>query len=132
VTDLTAALADAGLPRCPACTGWPNADNINTNKGLPTTTGCDRCRHTGRAHLTWITAEPTDHPDFGLLSIRFGPAGVAWLLTGPNRIDNDTITVLLADLSAAQVAPPGRIHGVIIDDRRPRVTRPERRQRSAA
>ena len=116
--DLAPALNAAQLTRCPRCTGHSEK---RARDGLPVTTGCEDCHHTGRAHLlTLVVADAADGTDLVALVLKFGPPGSAQTVAATDRpLTKDMADTIVADLTGATLAP-GDLRGLIIDDRRPR------------
>jgi hypothetical protein len=116
--DLAPALNAAQLTRCPRCTGH---EAKRARDGLPTTTGCEDCHHTGRAHLlTLVVADAADGTDRVALVLKFGPPGSAQTVAATDRpLTKDMADTIVADLTGARLAM-GDLRGLIIDDRRTR------------
>ena len=85
-----------GLTLCPACT--------DTVAGELTTVGCERCHHSGRAHLFWLTA--TEHD----ILIDHGPGGTASFAGRMTIADPDVRADVLRLLAT--------VPGIVIRDRR--------------
>jgi hypothetical protein len=113
VADLAAALAGAGLQRCPRCTLF--RDPQRPAEPIMITTGCDDCAYTGRAHLTTVVVTE-DHAGRGQLTLRFGPPGTTMDIAG-RHLDPADVDIIVADLAAGRLVP-GSLWGIVIMDRR--------------
>jgi hypothetical protein len=114
--NLAPALDAAQLTRCPRCTGH---EAKRARDGLPTTTGCEDCHHTGRAHLlTLVVSDAGDGTDRVALVLKFGPPGSAQTTVAATDrpLTKDMADTIVADLTGACLAP-GDLRGLIIDRR---------------